>query len=135
MLKRAADIYILMTLICGAGLWAILAYGDTLSAPPDLAGKWKLAQTGDMGSAMNVEQSGRFFQISFDNGSILKLKLVEHQGQRLKLAGHGWVMLADRLPGGEDMNLHLAGPRSFDSAAHRILRTYPLEAGTSAGHN
>jgi hypothetical protein len=133
MLKRAANTYILMSLFCAAGLWVILAYGGTQVAPPDLAGKWKLAEPAALGPTMNVEQSGRFFQISFDNGSVLKLKLVNQQGTRLKLSGHGWTLFADLSPGGEDMGVHLTGEQSIDGSAHRVLRTYPTDPANPAG--
>jgi hypothetical protein len=152
-----------MIAACAAGLWAVLAYGNRLQAPEDLAGKWTLAplspnssrtQTGTYGPTMTIDQSGQFFQVSFENGPHLDLRL--HESQVLMMQGNpvvfmklsddrGWNVRAWGAPGGDVWRVFVNRPLDGQSAigsqsagqdewiANRIARTYPAHVAAKAG--
>jgi hypothetical protein len=85
-MKRATSVYVIMLVAFGIGLWAIITTGSVfLRAPHDLSGGWELspipsgAQTTSI-SELNIDQSGRFFRVTFDGQShALSLASEEHR--------------------------------------------------------
>jgi hypothetical protein len=144
-MHRATIVYIVMIAACTAGLWVCLSVGNDLVAPEDLAGKWTLASGSAAGPAipmapygpgMTIDQSGRFFQVAFDNGPRLNLQLNEpgevmpvpgQQVERLELACPRWNLRAWGKPGGDDWTIWLVGPSNDQSGkwqAKRVARTF-----------
>ena len=155
-MNRATAVYIIMLAVAVAGMWVILALGDTLTAPTDLAGQWELLPPGEKVSAvekaaastvdpmaagkspmMAIEQSGRFFQVSFDDGTRLDLMLrrdadasASAAAQRaMELHGGHWDMRVGLLAS-DVVDVTLSGPRSGHWTARRLMRTF---AGGSGG--
>src|SRR5437879_3078134 len=128
-MHRATLIYIAMILACALGLWAVLSVGNPLQAPEDLAGKWMLApstpagpflRVAPYGPDMTIDQSGKFFQVTFDNGPRLDFRLAgpaevmplpgkETVLERLELSSPGWVLKAWGKPGGDEWMMWLVG--------------------------
>jgi Kef-type K+ transport system membrane component KefB/nucleotide-binding universal stress UspA family protein len=64
--------------LCVAGFWVILSLGDRLSAPPALAGTWRLIPAERDPAAVDgppvppiqvvIEQSGQFLRVTWDGG-------------------------------------------------------------------
>ena len=147
-----------MIAIAAGGLWVVLAYGNQLHAPQDLAGKWTLvpasqslageAPAAAFGPGMTIEQSGRFFQVSFENGPRLNLKLdaeIERpipggQANRITLVGTPWQLTTLGAPDGDECIVQLTGPSHDQSGrwkAQRVMRTFPNTSkaqGSTGGH-
>jgi hypothetical protein len=149
-----------------AGMWVILTLGATLTAPPDLAGKWALLPPGTrvpsgkataaMGDPpagggagktpmMAVEQSGEFFQVTFDETSIdggllLKLRLKpmgsgadasgKPQQQAMQLSGGLWNLTMAGMLGTDVLDVTLAGPRQGHWTARRTVHTFAANPGS-----
>jgi hypothetical protein len=122
-----------MLLVLIFGLWAVLAIGARLSAPEDLAGKWQLQSQvrGIPDDTLTIEQSGRFFQVSFEHGPHLDLKL-EDNSQPLRLV-HGDTTLTISGEPGDDKIMQLTGPNPHWTA-HRVVRTYPADTTGKESH-
>jgi hypothetical protein len=122
-----------MVLVLIGGLWTVLEIGGYLVAPEDLAGKWQLQSTGPTsdevkGPGLNIEQSGKFFQVSFEHGPQLDLKL--QSGSPMVLAGSNCSLTVTGHMGGDDKTLQLEGPLQGKWTAHRLTRTFPLDPTT-----
>ena len=148
-LNRATVVYGGMILSCAAGLWVVLSMGERLVPPEDLAGKWSLeprnlaagtAPKAAFGPGMDVDQSGRFFQIAIENGPQLSLKLDDQSYMdipgmrivRLALVGEPWRLTIEGPPGGDEMVLRIAGPQLAQSGewtVRRLVRTFASGGG------
>jgi hypothetical protein len=79
---NATAIYTVMLLLLVAGMWAILAYGATLQAPPDLAGEWDLIPeearqaNGHRPVHATIDQSGRFVRLKVAGKPAIDLRIV-----------------------------------------------------------
>jgi hypothetical protein len=154
-MHRATVVYVVMIVACAAGLWAVLSIGGRLRAPEDLAGKWTLSPgfiasgpampIAPYGPGMTVDQSGRFFQISFENGPRLDLKLDDEnemnllgkQAFRVALIAPSWHITGWGQANGDDMIVRLVGPTPAQSgqwAAKRVLRTFPPNPTPKGAH-
>lgn len=134
-MSRANGVYLAFFVALVAGLWAIIAVGSRLQPPQDLAGKWKIV-AGPGGSlpvpdadGMNIEQSGRFFEITFDRGPKLDLSLDSQDqpapGQvRLQLKSAKWNASAQGPENSDDFDFTFDGPSRYTFRGHRTARTY-----------
>src|SRR6476469_3504984 len=76
----ATAVYVIMMLVFATGMWAVLVFGSTLRAPPDLAGEWELLPEGDPRAATlraTLDQSGRFVRLRIHGGESYDLRMVE----------------------------------------------------------
>jgi hypothetical protein len=126
--NRIAAIYLVMVVALAGGLWAVLAIGSTLHAPVDLAGRWELSPSnapGRFGTEMTIEQSGEFFQIYFDRGPRLDLKLKEQKPNHILLVSSDYQLI---LTGSEDQkHLIINGPGGGDWTIKRLSRQFPQD--------
>ncbi len=134
---QTSYIYILWLVILAAGLWIVVGYGSLIHAQEDLAGEWELTPEepviGVQARHMKVEQSGRYFNITFADGKPLPMKLIddriveEHFGQRkrITLTGQGTTVTFEGRCRGDLWRLSLAGPVCCDYVARLTERTYP----------
>jgi hypothetical protein len=136
-----------MIIACAGGLWAVLSFGNDLIPPEDLAGRWTLVpstpagpfvRVASYGPGMTIDQSGRFFQIAFENGPRLDFHLAgpselmpipgsADRVERVELSSPGWVLKAWGKPGGDEWTMWLVGPEDSQSGkwlAKRVLRTF-----------
>ena len=145
--NRAGIVYGIMILLSASGVWAVLSIGQRLIAPDDLAGKWTLEtlliSTRPDVQEMTVEQSGKFFQISFENGPKLNLVLDEQsfssssaqQSVRLALTDGPWHLTFQGPPDGDEMQVALTGPKMSESGvwnAKRLIRKFPPDFSNSS---
>ena len=137
-MSRPALVYISMILALIAGLWLVLEIGRYLpDAPEDLAGKWQIKPTsgdaggqgGPQGPGLNIEQSGNFFQVAFEHGPQLNLKL--QRGTPMVLTNDTWKLTIAGREGGDEKTLQLEGPQAGRWSAHRTVRTFPLDVATA----
>ena len=120
-MSRGTLVYILMFAALVGGMWVILPLGEGLVAPFNLAGRWEIEPDLSMGPrvgpplgrTMEVEQSGRYFQIRFASGRTLDLRLMRETRQdprvKMELAGGGWDMTCDADATGGTMRINLRG--------------------------
>jgi hypothetical protein len=134
-------VYLVMVVVLIGGMWAVLGIGGYLAAPEDLAGKW-LIQPADpvsehrsivRGPGLYVEQSGRFFQFSFDHGPQLNLKLQTEAP--IVLTGADWTLTITGHVGSDDKLLKLdrndlGQSDPVEWTAHRVVRTFPPDSTT-----
>jgi hypothetical protein len=123
-------VYLVMLAVLIAGLWSVLAIGRHLRAPYDLAGKWQLTPASSGPSQiLTVEQSGKFFQISFDQGPTLDLKLQSGTNASKIALGNKTtqlLILSTANPSDADNKMFvLTGPHPGQWNAHRTVRTFP----------
>ncbi len=126
--------YLVMIVALVAGLWSVLAMGRNLHAPEDVAGKWQLApvSAGEPGQVLTIEQSGRFFQVVFEHGPSLDLKL-QGSFSSMLLSNKKWTLnIQDRGPDPDDKLMVLTGPESKQWTAHRTVRTFPADVDSAA---
>ena len=129
-MSKPTAVYAVMIVALVGGLWAVLSIGGRLSAPEDLAGRWELAQ----GQSVSVEQSGRFFQLTFGPDKPVDLTLAKAERAHVLLTGrNGWSVAFDGPVGGDEKVVTVAGPNHagrYD--ARRTSRTFPAaEAPTT----
>ncbi len=126
--SRPTVVYIGMLLVLVIGLWAVLAMGAHVSAPEDLAGKWQLQSTvrGIPDDTMTIEQSGRFFQVIFEHGPHLDLKLTDDLQPLHLIDGDTKLVIAGQ-PGSDDKTMQLNGVNTGRWMAHRVARAYPVD--------
>src|SRR3954470_2089619 len=77
---NATAVYVIMMLVFATGMWAVLVFGSTLRARPDLAGEWELLPEGDPRAPTlraTLEQSGRFVRLRIRNGPTLQRRMVD----------------------------------------------------------
>jgi hypothetical protein len=125
-LSRSTIVYLVMIVVLVGGLWAVLAIGGRLDAPEDLAGTWSI-QSAKGPVDLNVEQSGRYFELTFGKEPAVDLKRVGSTQGPTHLAGGKWTV--DFAPGDSDDTrvIHVAGPTPIDGLARRVKRRYPAE--------
>lgn len=116
------------------GLWALLALGHRLTPPPNLAGQWQLVPdagtASSLGSSMHVEQSGKFFQVSFDQSPPLSLRLADaHSPTHLVLDGRSWHLVFDGLQIPEATRLAVTTPEAGQSGTWTIHRIEKAATG------
>ena len=120
-MSRGTVVYIAMAAALAGGMWVILPMGERLVAPFNLAGRWEIEPDLSMGPrvgpplgrTMEVEQSGRYFQVRFASGRTLDLKLMRETRQdprvKMELAGGGWDMTCDADAADGTMRIDLRG--------------------------
>jgi hypothetical protein len=114
--SRATVVYLTMILVFVAGLWAVMTAGARLTAPEDLSGRWVAidAPGANTWPAVTVEQSGRFFQMAFDDGPAdvaVSAQDTSAEG-RLSLARGAWHVTIDGSAGQAVRTFHVDGPIS-----------------------
>ena len=121
-MSRATLIYILMLVICAAGVWAIIRAGQRLQAPTDLSGLWYVggedpAVPEHLGETVDVEQSGKFFRLNFSRGLRVDVRLAEppdkpEAGENLDLIFEGpqWKLAAFGASADGPLIFRLMGP-------------------------
>ena len=131
-MSRGTLVYILMFIALVGGMWVILPLGEGLVAPFNLAGRWEIEPDLSMGPrvgpplgrTMEVEQSGRYFQVRFASGRTLDLKLMResrHDARvKMELAGGGWDMTCDANAAGGTMHIDLRGAVTRAWTAKRV---------------
>ena len=138
-MSRAYVIYIVMFAALAGGLLMILALGDSVRAPDDLSGDWKVvwdnALPPDAGQpTMHVDQSGRYFVVRFGGRPPMSMTLHEDwlgapHGRRLdmKLSRPRWTL---RLSGDiplrqnsriQEVRVELVGQTTHHGTARRVL--------------
>ncbi len=135
-MSRPAVVYLAMIVVLVAGLWAVLAIGSHLVAPEDLAGKWKLQSTihGIPDENANIEQSGRFYQITFNDGKTLDLKWTDRTENVIHLANRDTKLTISGVMDSDDKTIELSGSVAGRWAAHRISRAYPWDVSAKEGN-
>jgi len=139
MMNRATLVYIIMTSVFACGLWAILGYGRSLSAPADLAGTWEPASAVDPAPKLVIEQSGKFAEVSIDDGPRLHMRVAEQQPDpadpkhvRLKFVHPDLTLHAAGISHGDAFDFELADRHSQTRQtwqARRVIRKYPEARG------
>ncbi|MBC8107666.1 MAG: hypothetical protein H7Z14_13830, partial [Anaerolineae bacterium] len=82
-ITNATAMYMIMLLVFAGGMWAVLVFGSTLQAQPDLAGDWELALEGrgkQEPLRATIEQSGRYVRMMIA-GKKLDLRIVASRPQ------------------------------------------------------
>ncbi len=122
-MSRTTVIYVLVLLACAAGVYAIIDFGSSMTAPTDLTGIWDVgvdesADKNALGAKMNIEQSGRFVRLNFDGGLKVDLKLVSQhrpappeQALQMSFQGSGWKLTAEGAGAEGPLVFHLVGPQ------------------------
>ena len=101
------------------GLWAVLAIGGQLVAPEDLGGRWSAVGPGAPWPGLTVEQSGRYFQLTFDNGPAVAVTMQGGSPDgRLSLGRGKWHVTIDAARG-QARTFHLDGPIPGTFTGHR----------------
>lgn len=156
-IDNATAVYAIMIALFAAGMWAILAYGSTLRAQPDLAGEWELVpeagsdQSSRQAERVTIEQSGRFVRLQSraKNSSIgtLAMKILPPDEARPTMPEDPVVLTADgerkaaftpvegsnsyrvQLPDGATYRAQLVAPaHARPTAAAKPPATAPLTA-------
>src|SRR4051812_18276309 len=115
-MNKATAIYVIVLLLSAAGLWLILRAGSNLHAPTDLSGSWEIGGEDPgtleaLGEKVSIEQSGQFFQLSFERGLTVDLRLMDETSGGLLFAGPKWQLNAiGERPGGPFI-FRLTGPQ------------------------
>lgn len=138
MMSKSTFTYLSTVTALGVGLWCILKAGSRLQAPPDLEGSWELSSSVGLApgtgvpfaARMEVEQSGRYFQITFDTGLRLDAKLLEITERpdsrtaapiRMRLSAGEWSLIADGARGAEEFHFELSGPKQHEFTGRRPM--------------
>lgn len=144
-MSRAYLVYFVMFAVLIGGLWLILTIGDSIHAPDDLAGDWIVEwdnapppESAD--PKMHVEQSGRFFVVTFGRRPPMGMTLKPGwtgaaSGRKLQmtLVRPLWEMtLSGAIPPKEhqlvpELKLELVGPTRHVGVARRVM---PQSAAT-----
>ncbi len=133
-MTNATAVYTVMILILAAGLWAILSFGETLHAAPDLAGEWEFTDTatGEVTKA-SMNQSGRFLQLRMNGRPAEELRMSppgDPQHSRaieLKSPARTITLTEGREP---DTYRLFISPPNESMIGKMVSRTYP-RAGSS----
>ena len=77
-MRRSTFFYLSLLLFLVLGLWLVIHAGSRLSAPQDLSGLWTV-ESSSLHSfhSVGIEQSGRYFQISFDSAAPIDFQMAE----------------------------------------------------------
>jgi hypothetical protein len=137
--NRSTIVYVLMVGVFAAGLWLILGPGAALlpPPPPDMAGDWELTPlpgtAGDI-QTLRVEQSGRFFKLTFHYpiGPSLQMKLIEQSPTNLvRLSGSEGQITFSASEDAERWRLAAVGRWQGTWNARLVNRTYPRSKSTT----
>ncbi len=131
-MSRATVVYLAMIAVLIAGLWGVLAIGATLSAPESLDGRWVAIDPASVSTwhGLTVEQSGRYFELAFDNNvkcPSIGVTMVGHPTDgALSLTRGPWQVTIDA-PRGTDpvRTFHVDGPTPGTFTGHREATTRP----------
>ena len=130
-MNRATLVYVSMAVAAIAGLWAILTVGGRLVPPRDFAGVWSLTPTqpgsADLGKSVLIEQSGRFFQLQFSNGQLLKLTMTAVAQPVVPLSGGKTSATIAPDAAVDSATITLTGQTSGTWSARRETRTFAGE--------
>jgi hypothetical protein len=131
--SNATAVYTIMMLVFATGMWAILVFGSTLEARPDLAGEWELLPERDGVEPLRatIEQSGRFVRLRLGEATTrIDLRMspeVSSTRAAIELRGdEGATARFDRTPAPDVFRLTLdlpGGRRRF--TARIVERAYP----------
>ena len=140
-MNKPTSVYIIFALALVVGLWLILSLGSAfLTAPPDFSGRWQLLPIREVSgntvggqppdsstdaaaepTGMNLDQSGRFLRVTFDNGPRIDLVLAGSQvsaavppSLTMQWTGNPWSAVFSGPVGGSKFDFHFAGPRTYD---------------------
>ena len=110
---RASVVYGVMIVVFAAGLWGVMAVGKRLVAPVDLRGRW--AAVGPAGGgwpAVTVEQSGRYFELSFEKGPRFGAAVSEQDERGGLVLGRGpWRVSIGPADGAGTRRFAVEGPQ------------------------
>ena len=120
--------YMIMLLVFVCGMWAVLVFGSTLQAQPDLAGEWELLPEGrgtQEPSRATIEQSGRFVRMRMD-GKTHDLRISTSR-PHVVMKGSGTTARFDPSPSPSVFRVTIASPDAGRRVySGRILtRMYP----------
>src|SRR5689334_15539521 len=137
-MTNATAVYVIMMLVFATGMWAVLVFGSTLRASPDLAGEWELLPEGDPRAATlraTLEQSGRFVRFRIHDGPTLDLRMTETvpikpgaaaSRSSIWLAGKDGIRADfEATPVNDVYRLTLDDPQHRVFTARIVSRTYP----------
>jgi hypothetical protein len=137
-MTNATAVYVIMMLVFATGMWAVLVFGSTLRAPPDLAGEWELLPEGDPHAPTlraTIEQSGRFVRFRVHDGPMLDLRMSEDVPLKPGAAASRssiWMSGNDGMnadfeatPVSDIYRLTLNDPQHRVFTARLVSRTYP----------
>ncbi|MBC8109011.1 MAG: hypothetical protein H7Z14_20665 [Anaerolineae bacterium] len=118
----------IMLLVFAGGMWAVLVFGSTLQAQPDLAGEWELAPEGrgkQEPIRATIEQSGRYVRMMIA-GKKLDLRIVASRPQ-IELKGAGLTVEFDPSPSPNVFRVTIETPDQGRRvySARIVTRTYP----------
>ena len=135
--SRPTIVYVVMLACTAVGLWAILAVGHHLKPPPNLAGQWRLTPetpgAAAVGSTMQIEQSGRFLQVSFENTPQESFRISNSRTPgNIELCGDWGSLRFDGLNTPGSTRLTVAGPHETHTGAWIIRRVDQSAAGTAS---
>lgn len=141
---KSFSVYLISVIVFIAGVWLILKFGSKLLlTPEDLAGEWELTPSGSTPGAvekMEVEQSGRYFNIILPASKPLNLVLTDESTvdqqfgnhKRLILSGQNEMMQFEGVSGSDLWQVTAKGPSATGQWTGRLInRTYPRRAGQS----
>ena len=115
-ITNATAVYTIMILVFAAGMWAILAFGSTLRAQPDLAGDWQLIPEGDPKQEVlraTIDQSGRYLRLvtATETVNLVMDRNASGDASRIELRGKSAHAAFDATPAVDVYRLTLQSPR------------------------
>ncbi len=142
---RGYIVYILTFVALVVGLWYVLRVGATLQAPAEIAGEWRVhwetASPTGMGyhGVMQIEQSGRFCTLEFDDTRTISLKIqggtVLGEGDPklpvARLSGDGYQVTLHPTDVRDTVQLEISGRDHHRGLAERLTRTSERAAGAT----
>lgn len=140
---RGYIVYILVFAVLGVGLWFVLRVGQTLEAPAEIAGEWRVqwetASPTDMGfhGVMRVDQSGRYCTFEFDQTRTMSLKIVggtalgedDPKLPVAQLSGGGYHVTLHPTAVRDAVQIEISGRDHYRGFAERVSR--PSETATA----
>ena len=127
-ITNATAMYAIMLLVFACGMWAILVYGSTLQAQPDLAGEWELSPEGrgtQEPLRANIEQSGRYLRMKFADRT-LDMRITASR-PTIEMKGDGVTMRFDPSPSPNVFRVTIESPNDGRRvySGRIVTRTYP----------
>ncbi len=143
---RGYIVYSLTFVALFVGLWYVLRVGATLQAPAEIAGEWQVrwetASPTGMGyhGVMQIEQSGRFCTLEFDDARTMSLKIkggtVLGQGDPTlplaRLSGDGYHVTLHPTDVHDTVQLEISGREEHRGLAERVSRPSERAAGAAS---
>ena len=134
--SRPTVVYVVMLIACAVGLWIILSVGENLKPPANLAGQWELTattpQSAKVGTTLQVDQSGRFFQVAFDSNAKIGMKLTDGTPSHIALSGDNTTLEFIGLdkPDAAQLVMNTTAERHTETwTIHRIKQAAPAVRG------